>query len=405
MTMTMDLTQISQMVKWLDEERRKDKAAIAALQERLETQEEQFSRIDEQLASLKETLASYKVLPGRIAKFTDSLERLQLELTNMISSRDEQHRKEHREMERSRQLEIGALRDEISRVAGEIRPIPRLEERIGVVAAENSRINETVQRLNGVVTDQGKRFEDRLQAVVYLEEQRRADHQRIVEMEKIWPEIHKRVETVAAKLPLLEDALPKLKSRLEEGLKPIKEFETVVEELRVADFRRNQEVKKWAGQAAEVREEIARVREERQGFLEDYRDVQDALKQVEEFTGRLEIRQNEALERQRLTEERIKRQWEEWQTKQEKSRRNWEVGEEERWREQTRFNDRVQKEIAEFPPVLKFFERQVNAIWSIRRDEASRLLKIAQNEYEAMVTEVDEQMADFREQFEAPKGV
>jgi chromosome segregation ATPase len=403
--MTMDLTQISQMVKWLDEERRKDKAAIAALQERLETQEEQFSRIDEQLASLKETLASYKVLPGRIAKFTDSLERLQLELTNMISSRDEQHRKEHREMERSRQLEIGALRDEISRVAGEIRPIPRLEERIGVVAAENSRINETVQRLNGVVTDQGKRFEDRLQAVVYLEEQRRADHQRIVEMEKIWPEIHKRVETVAAKLPLLEDALPKLKSRLEEGLKPIKEFETVVEELRVADFRRNQEVKKWAGQAAEVREEIARVREERQGFLEDYRDVQDALKQVEEFTGRLEIRQNEALERQRLTEERIKRQWEEWQTKQEKSRRNWEVGEEERWREQTRFNDRVQKEIAEFPPVLKFFERQVNAIWSIRRDEASRLLKIAQNEYEAMVTEVDEQMADFREQFEAPKGV
>ena len=403
--MTMDLTQASQMLKWMDEERRKDKAQITALQERLDGQAEQIARQEEMIATLQRSITSLETLPGRISEFSKSLEQLRMELVNAIEVRDEQHRKEHRETERTRQLEIGALRDEISRVADSIRPIPRLDERISALAAEQNRFQDTLQQLDAVVKDQGQRFEDRLQSVVYLEEQRRADHQRIVEVEKVWPKLQKRIETVAAKLPLIEDALPKLRTRLEEGLKPIEEFEGIIEELRVSDFRRNQEVKKWLDQAAEVQEELQELREERQRFLNDYRDVQDALKTLDPFQERIQTRQNEALERQRVMEERIKRQWEEWQGKQEKERRNWEVEVGERWRQQLEFNDRQRKRIDEIEPMIKFHLAQLQQLWEARRELASRLLEEAQDEYEAVNTEVDEQLAAFRDYIEPPRRI
>jgi chromosome segregation ATPase len=401
----MEPTQTSQMLKWLDEERRKDKAQISALQERLEGLAQQLGRQGDQLAALEQSVASLRVMSGRFDEFSQTLENLRAELVNTLEGRDEQHRKEHREAERSRQLEIGAVRDEINRFTEEIRPIPRLGERISVVAAENSRLNENLQRLDTKLTDLSKRTEDRLQAVIYLEEQRRADHQRIVELEKVLSELRRRIETFEAKMPLLEEAIPKIRTRLEEGLKPIKEFEGVVEELRIADFRRNQDAKKWLGQAEEVKIEVERLREESQRFLTSHRDVNQALKGLEAFQERLDTRQNESMETQRLMEERIRRQWEEWQGKQEKDRRNWEVASEERWREQMRFNKRAESDLHEIPETLKVHWTQLNRLWEARRQDASRYFKNSQAEYEAAGEEADENLAELRDLYEMPEGV
>jgi chromosome segregation ATPase len=403
--MSMDMTQASQMLRWLDEERRKDRALITALREQLDHQAEQIDRYEEQIAALQKSVATLETLPIRIAEFGTSLEQLRLELTNLMETREEHHRKEHREAERTRQLEIGALRDEVSRVADEIRAIPRLAERVEALATENARLNESTQRLDVIIKDQGQRFEDRLQTVVYLEEQRRSDHQRIVELEKTWSTLHKRIEAVSARLPLLEDAIPKMRTRIEEGLKPIQEFEGVVEELRVADFRRNQEVKRWLDQAAEVQAEVERMREERQMLLSDRRDVSEALRRLEPFQQRLEVRQNEALERQRVMEERLRRQWEEWQSKEEKERQNWEVGAEDRWRQQQELNARHQERLESIEPMLKFHHDQLVTLWETRRDDASRQLESAQAEYEATSERVDEQLAASREYTEPQKRV
>ncbi len=43
-TQALDMTQAMQTLKWLDEERRKDKATIAALQEQIQEQERQLAQ-------------------------------------------------------------------------------------------------------------------------------------------------------------------------------------------------------------------------------------------------------------------------------------------------------------------------------------------------------------------------
>ncbi len=166
--MAMDPTQTSQMLKWLDDERRKDRATIAALQERLEGQATVIARQEEQIAALQKSVGALETLLTRITEFTQTVEQIRVEVGQMLDKRDEQRRKEQREAERTRQLEVGAIKDEISRLAEEARAIPRLDERLGMVQTEARRLNENVQRIDAALLDLSKRTEDRLQALVYL---------------------------------------------------------------------------------------------------------------------------------------------------------------------------------------------------------------------------------------------
>ncbi|MBC7226068.1 MAG: hypothetical protein H5T61_02400 [Thermoflexales bacterium] len=393
----MELTQLSQMVQWLDEERRKDKALIASLQEQVKLQAQQLAQQQELIAALQRTVAGMETLLSQVTSFAPALEGLKAEVGRMLELREEQWRKEQREADRARQLEIGALKDEIARVADGLRTIPRLEESLAALQAETRRLYENQQRLETAAADLKQQAEDRAATVVYLEEQRRADNKRITALEAELPELRRRIETTDAKLPLLEEAVQKQKRYLEEGLKPIKEFEKVVEELRVADFRRNQEVKKWAGQAEEVRAELERLREERQRFMEQYQRAQRALEALSALQTRLETRQNETAEMQRLAEERLKRQWEEWQAVQEKARRNWEVTAEERWRQQERVNATLTKRLDALTATAKLCYSQIAALWETRRADAVRTFTHTREAYEARIAEIDQQLAALKE--------
>jgi len=395
--MTMEQSQIDQMLKWLDEERRKDKALIAALQERVELQAQQLAQQEEQLTTLQETTARLEALLSRVAGFTETVEQVKQDVAQMLDRRDERWRKEQRESERSHQLEIGALRDEMARLQEQIRPIQRLEEGLASTQAENQRLNESVKKLEIAISDLGKRSEERVQAVVYLEEQRRADNRRIASLEADSTDLRKRIEALSSKIPILEEAVQKQRGRIKEGLKPIKEFEKVVEELRVADFRRNQAVKKWEGQVEAIREEFERLLAERQQFIQEHQEVKRALERLETFQSRLETRQNEVAEMQRMAEERLKRQWEEWQAAREKERRHWELSHEERWKQQERTNEALNQQVETALKVLRLHHTQFSALWEGRRADASRLLKAAQEAYEALTSEAEEYLSTLRD--------
>ncbi len=393
----MELSQLSQMVQWLDEERRKDKALIAALQEQMKLQAQQIAQYQEQIAALQRTVAGMETLMAQVSGLA-ALEQLKVDVARMLDLREEQRQKEQREIDRARQLEIGALKDEVARFGEELRRVGRLEEGLAAVQAETRRLNEVQQRLDLALVDLKKWAEDRASSLVYLEEQRRADNRRITALEAETTELRKRIEATDAKIPLLEETVQKQRRILEEGLKLIKEFEKVVEELRAADFRRNQEVKKWVGQAEEVRQEMERLREERQRSMEQYQQAKRALDALTALQNRLETRQKETAEMQRLAEERLKRQWEEWQSAQEKARRNWEVAAEERWRQQERWNSAAAKRLDALAEMAKLCGAQLTALWETRRADAVRSFTHTREAYEARIAEIDQHLTALREQ-------
>jgi len=334
----MDLTQAGQMLKWLDEERRRDKTILSSLQERLEAQAQQMARQEEQLTSLLGSVAGMEALLARVRDFTQTIEQLKTDVALMLDEHDEKRRKEQREADMARQLEMGQVKDQVAQLLDDSRRTGRLEDRLTAVQTESQRLNEVLQRVEGTVSDLSKRSDDRVQTVTYLEEQRRSDNRRIAALEAETTDLRKRVESGDTKTTLAEEAIQKERGRIDDGLAQIKEFGKTVEELRVADFRREQQAKKWAGQAEEFRQEMERLQQEKGQLIEQQKRAERAVGTLESFRERLETRLNEVAEMQRLAEDRLKRQWEEWQAAQTKDRRREELAFEEEKKRQERVN-------------------------------------------------------------------
>lgn len=368
----MELSQLEQMVRWLDEERKKDKALIAALQERTEQQALTIGAQARDLETLQRALGQLQADIRRTDDYPAMIEKTHRDLSSTIEDLKATQRREKTETERLRRAEIEALSQEVVAVDQRYKSTLRYPEALEARAVGEQRLQVQLQQLSGAVADLTKRTEDRLQAIVYLEEQRRADTRRMAELEGELPPLRKAVDEFNAKLLRLEDGVRKLPARVEEAIQIAKSYDPKIEELRVADFQREQRVRQYLDQAAQVQAEVTRLVEQTQKYALLYNQNKQALDGLEAFRVRLEKRQNEIAEMQRLNEERLKREWEEWQAA---FARDWQkrlVTEEDRWRREDLANQKFIEHFAELDETSKLYYDELVVLWEELRQLADR---------------------------------
>ncbi len=359
----MEITQLEQMIRWLDEERKRDKAQIAVLQERIEQQIQTLQTQAKEIDQLRQDLVTVQTDIRRTDDYPSMIETTQRDLSANIEAIKVQVRRERLEADQTRRGEIEMVNDMIADLDKRLRPMARYEEQLEARAAGEQRLQGQIQTTANTLADLGKRTEDRLQSIVYLEEQRRADTRRISEVEGELPGLRKRIDESAARFVRLEDNIRKLPARVDEAIEIAKSYDPRIEALRVADFQREQRVKKYLEQAEQVEGEVQRLVEQTQKYALLYNQNKQALDGLGAFEERLEKRQNEMSEMQRLTEERLLRQWEEWQTS---FARDWQkrmVTEEDRWRRQDLANQRAQEQLVELEEQLVVHYQELVALW------------------------------------------
>jgi chromosome segregation ATPase len=395
-TQTMDLTQAIQTLKWMDEERIKDKASIAALQERIQNQEQQLAQQASQIQELQAALGGIQVILSKVTEFGQMVANHKAELIHQMDNRDQTRRKEQAESERLRRIEYEGLTAHLSRLEKDLRVLPKYDEDINVIRAESQRLSEVVQQTDVTIADLGKRSEDRLKTVTYLEEQRRADNRRITELEQDLPTLRQKIDSLDKKLPLLEESIQKQRLRIDTAVEETKKYEQPIEELRVSDFQREQKMKQYMDQGAQVAKEMEKMRVQTQGFVEQQQEVKRGINALEKFKVRIERRQDEMAERQRLTDEQMQRRWEEWQAAQSKAQKKREVIIEERWRQQEQTNTGHVKHLNTLQATADMHRDQLDTMWESLRADATSLLKAAQDMHESITAPIDEKLAILR---------
>ena len=395
-TDTMDLSQALQTLKWLDQERRKDRALISKLEERLQEQERRIARKTAQIEEFQSALTRLEGQLSKVDEFEQMVNNYKKEMTYQLEHRDETWRKERAEAKRLRRLEHEAMKEHLSRLEKELRVLPRYDEQINARQAEEERMSEKIQSLEATVADQSKRIEDATNAVAYLEERRRSDHRRLTEAEQSFPKIHKKIDTLAQKFPLLEQSVQKQAPRIDEAIQAARKWEKPIEELRVSDFQREQKMQAYVDQAEEVAEELERIRQQTHGFIERREQVKRALSALEKFRTRIERRQDEMSERQRVAEERIEREWEEWQSERSKELKRRELVIEQRWQAQEEIDSEQVRRVEALEDLTKLHHAQFGSLWETQRADANALLNAAQDVYEQLVAPIDDQLAILR---------
>lgn len=392
----MEVSQLEQMIRWLDEERKRDKTLLSTLQEQLvqqiqlnQTQSTEISNLQKQISSLEADLL-------RTDDYREMIEKTNRDLTGAVDDLRAQVRREKLEGEQVRRAEIETLNDMIADFDKKIRPYARYEEQLAARAAGEQRIQGQVQVVTNDLADLSKRTEDRLQSIVYIEEQRRADARRIITVEGEIPPLRKAIDEVEAKLARLEDNIRKIPSRVDEAIEIARSYEPRIEELRIADFQREQKVKQYLDQSAKVDAELANMVEQTQKYALLHNQNKQALDGLQAFQIRIEKRQNEIAEMQRLTEERLRRQWEEWQAT---FARDWQkrmVNEEDRWRRQDLNNQKAEERFAEMYKQETLFLDELISLWEALRTSADRLGLAVQEVVQEDQTMPDEHMRDLR---------
>ena len=253
-----DLTlgQLAQQIKWMEDERRKDKALISTLQERLAGQTRE---IEELVRHQQEADTSLKTTNATLARMLNTdrvLEEFKADLVGMINRLDDERKKYERETDRLRILSVESLQRQITEVKVEIPRIGKVEEELPSRRAEEKRLGDLVQRLQPQIDAAVQLAEERTRGVPYLEEGRRQDVKRLLVVEQESVNHLKKLDLLAGKLQVLEDALGKIPPRFEPLAIRFSEHDKQLDDLRAGDFRLQQQMKSIEPTISQLRDQV-----------------------------------------------------------------------------------------------------------------------------------------------------
>ncbi|HEY4723879.1 MAG TPA: hypothetical protein VII92_18635, partial [Anaerolineae bacterium] len=178
--------------------------------------------------------------------------------------------------------------------------------------------------------------EERTRGVPYLEEGRRQDVKRLLTVEQEAINLAKRADANTGKLQVLEDAINKIWARFDPINLHLNEHDKALDDLRSIDFRLQQQVKGFESTLAQYKEQLFDYTTVMNKLREQAQINQRAEAELGAFQETLRMRAAELGEVERLFEERIKRQIEEFQSDFEKRWARVSIKFDEQWQEHER---------------------------------------------------------------------
>ena len=218
----MDLTQLSQMVTWLDEEHRRDREEIARLDQRLQNMAIEKQEQSRRIQDLESRLASTAAQLTRFTQIEQALQQLKGEVVVLLDRQTEARLTSEREAERARISDREGLSRGIAEVRKELSRIGRIEEELVTRQAEDHRLGEMALAQRVAIGNVAKDLDERTRRLPYMIEQRAVDNKRIAQLQGESVELLKRTDSTAARITVNEERVQRLEKDLQK-IQPIPE--------------------------------------------------------------------------------------------------------------------------------------------------------------------------------------
>jgi len=385
----MDINQAARMIEWLDEERRKDKATIATLEERIAQQQEALNNLVKRLNGVESdqsTMRGQFVPSGRDSEL---LEQARREFQQLLENVEAKRLTAEREAERRSDLAHENLARPVRELMERVNRMERQQTELPAIQIENDRVAGAIAALQQRVGDLYKKLEEPDRRLAFLEEQRRQDARRISETQSELPEIQKQIDSIKPKIELLEDLALRTERRVQEVQNSERErreqIQQFVDQQNLILHQRDQQINSLVEKFGEQDSQMQRNIERFETWSEAYRDMKKIIDDFERIGDRLERRINEVAEMQRLSEERFRQEWNDWSSEDQKRWKQFTLSNDEVWRSHDKEFERFVQEIAEirqkFPPIIDAVER----IWKMERERA----RLYRETYQSLLMEYD----------------
>jgi DNA repair exonuclease SbcCD ATPase subunit len=309
----LDLSQATQLLTWLDEEHRKDKALLMALQGQMDVQKTQLKEQARQLQDIEAMLARIEGQLPRLAQFEGAIENARTEFASLLA----RHAAEHETLEAARtqteQQETETMARIIHQVQTRVEALGSFENTMAVLSDENRKLRGEVTKAFTQLSESSKRLDAQGPRIDLLEQDAQVFRDGLSNARLMYEDLNNTAmelkaalqnvgPTSDAKIEQLQssfEAMNKRRSAESEALQGKQQEQArLVDELATELKALQTPVARWVKQMEEFNAQSERDRK----TLYDLRELEKQIRQ----------QANEMLELQRLEAERQRTELREW---------------------------------------------------------------------------------------------
>ena len=314
----MDLNQVTQLLTWLDEEHRKDKATLTTLQSQIDTQKAQLTEQARQLQEIQATLARIEGQLPRLGQLDAAVQGVRTEFSGLLAKHAAKQDVREETRTRSDKLEAESLARIVRQVQERVESIASFENIAASLRDDDSKLRGEITRALGqfpdlykrlsaqderldLLTQDGLGLRDGLTALRLAHEDWSNNKHMALKaaVESLGPRLDAKIEQV---LPALDQLSQKQQDDMNALQMKQQEWERRVDELSAEMRAAQPPLARWTKQLEDFTTQFERNRK----TLYDLRELERQIRQ----------QGNEVLELQRLAAERQRTELREWQDNQ-----------------------------------------------------------------------------------------
>jgi len=309
----MEVDQILKQLEWLDGERRKDKDILAKQEERIISLEGNLPAVYQQIKDLNSELTRLSAVVGRMDHYDEVLLQQRVEVNRQFEEIDKQTKKREEEVEKVRRVEMRSVDTSIAEVRKEVEGVAGLRRGLQARVEEENRLARLIDELRVKIQDMQRNEEEYSRTYRLIEDGRRQDAKRLVDMQGEVAALRKRADEQRGQTELLNSSFRKVDARLAE----LMTVETERRESQVAFLDKQALVqveyerswKEWQARIDAIESKSSDVESHLTTLDETHRSIKRLKDLTDELVQRVERRVGEITEVQRLTEERFRQDW------------------------------------------------------------------------------------------------
>lgn len=380
----MDMNQAIQMIRWLEEEHRRDKSLMIELRQKIDSQTVALSDTNKRIQNLEGRLAGTQAKLTRFSVLEQSIKHAKEEVLQMVQEVQEEVVRYQRNYKQSRQLELENTSRSINELKRHLEVIPPLQERLTILKAEDLRLSEILLNLQAELTTYQRKIAPIPDRITYVEGQRTQDVKQVSQMQEEIVDLMRRTEGQISKIELIDDIARKNEQRITSLASYRDEITkrqvTFIEDVRLKEAQQTRQLQEWQGEVARFEEEMAKQRKILERFARKHDEVQQHLVAIDGYKQTLNREQQQVGELQRLSEERIQRELTEWVATNEQRWTKARLEQDALWHQQTARSQELVKSLKE----LEEWRKED----LVRVEQLAKQLPVIRDEYRAKIREV-----------------
>lgn len=308
----MEFEQIVKRLEWLDDEHRKDKAALTKFEERIASIEINIKTLSEDIKDLSKKIADIGPVNQRISQFDNSLSKLRADMNEALEVLEKKHQRREKDIVKRYQAGLEEISQSLPKL-DQSKEISELRKLIKQRADEDIKLNIAITELKPKIDDAVRKSEDTAISVKLVEDSRRQDIKRVADMQGEITAVRKRADEYRQKVELQNDTLRNIENRFTELIVSESDRKKAqvafIEQQSLAQIDRDRAYKEWVSKIENFKSQNNTIDTQTQALDETLRAAKRAQETYLELNQRLERRINEITEMQRLGEDRLRQEW------------------------------------------------------------------------------------------------